>query len=1096
MSIQSTTARLELASILAKGFSISSRKRGDEYFQLNRVKVRAGSSTELSAVVTGSEPYEVLLKFSGSKLAVSCTCPHFLDHGQACKHLWAAILTADKESFLADASSAKGITLDQGSGLRPATVIITRTSPAVTPIKPPPPPSWKTQMGRVVSVAASYRKEASPWPAHKEIFYLLDVPKSQGARRAVLTIATGERKKEGGWKSIPRPFSIHRDRIAGLPALEDRELLSMLLGGEQYSSYGYLESYDRGSTTFSLASVTAETILPRVVRTGRCLLPLAQDEIDKAPLQWDDGEPWTFVLEVRGDPREGWKLSGSFRRGPERMGIDEPLLVVRGGFLFTRERVARLAEDETFPWIGGLSNNNTIVFSEEEREEFFSHLICSPALPLLDLPEELQYEEVTLSPRKCLKISQNRYSYSKGQMRAELWFEYGARSVPANDVARGIYEASTRRFFRRDFNAEKAASAQLSEVGLRYVEDHWGKDAGWNVAASKLPRVVRALVESGWHVAAEGKVFRQPGQSTVSVASGVDWFELHGAIEFGDASAPLPQLLAALKRGETMVTLGDGSYGLLPEEWLRRFGPVAAMGEAEGDYIRFRSNQAGVLDALLATQPAVDCDEAFRRVRQELAGFHSISAAPQPAGFQGRLRDYQREGLGWMHFLRQFSFGGCLADDMGVGKTAQVLALLETRRELRAQGKIGAPSLVVVPKSLIFNWKQEVERFTPQIRVLDYTGIARNKDDLSRYDVILTTYGTLRRDALHFNEQVFDYVILDEAQAVKNARTESAKAVRLLRGNHRLALSGTPVENHLGELWSLLDFLNPGMLGASGVFQLAGGAMRNPSDDARKLLAHALRPFLLRRTKEQVAKELPPKIEQTIYCEMEPRQRTLYNELREHYRKSLMPKINTDGIAKSKIQVLEALLRLRQAACHPGLVDRKRAQDPSAKLDVLIEQLRAVLEEGHKALVFSQFTSLLGILRVALEADGIEYEYLDGKTNDRQARVERFQNDPGCPLFLISLKAGGVGLNLTAADYVFILDPWWNPAVEAQAVDRTHRIGQLRQVFAYRLITRDTVEEKVLELQQSKRSLADAIIGAENSLIRDLRREDIELLLS
>ena len=1093
MSTQIPAARPELASILAKGFDLSPRKRGDEYFRLSRVKVRAGSSTELSATVKGSEPYEVLLKVSGSKLAVSCTCPYFLG-GQACKHLWAAILTADKEGFLADASSAKGITHD--SGPRPAPVIITRTSPAVTPIKPPPPPNWKTQMGRVVSVAASYRKDSSPWPSHKEIYYLLDVPKSQVARRAVFTIATGERKKEGGWKSIPRPFSIHRDRIAALPLQEDRELLSMLIGGEHYSSYGYLESYDRGSSTFSLASVTAETMLPRMVRTGRCMLPLAQDETDKSPLQWDDGEPWKFVLEVRGDQKEGWQLSGSFRRGPERMGIDEPLLAIRGGFLFTREWVAGLAEDETFPWIGGLSNNNTIIFSEEEREEFFSHLICSPALPDLDLPEELQYEEVTLSPRKCLKISQDSYSYKKGQMRAELWFEYGARSVPANDVARGIYEASTRRFFRRDFYAEKAASTQLSDVGLRYVEDHWGKDAGWNVSASKLPRVVRALVESGWHVAAEGKVFRQPGQSSVSVASGVDWFELHGAIEYGDASAPLPQLLAALKRGETMVTLGDGSYGLLPEEWLRRFGPVAAMGEAKGDHIRFRSNQAGVLDAFLATQPAVDCDEAFRRVRQELTRFQSISAAEQPAGFQGRLRDYQREGLGWMHFLRQFSFGGCLADDMGVGKTAQVLALLETRRELRAQGEIDAPSLVVVPKSLIFNWKQEVERFTPQIRVLDYTGIARNKDDVSRYDLILTTYGTLRRDALHLKEQVFDYVILDEAQAVKNARTESAKAVRLLRGNHRLAMSGTPVENHLGELWSLLDFLNPGMLGASGVFQLTGGAMRNPSEDARKLLAHALRPFLLRRTKEQVATELPPKIEQTIYCEMEPRQRTLYNELREHYRKSLLPKISTNGIAKSKIQVLEALLRLRQAACHPGLIDRKRSEDPSAKLDVLIEQLRSVLEEGHKALVFSQFTSLLGILRGVLQTEGIEYEYLDGKTDDRQARVERFQNDPGCPLFLISLKAGGVGLNLTAADYVFILDPWWNPAVEAQAVDRTHRIGQLRQVFAYRLITRDTVEEKVLELQQSKRSLADAIIGAENSLIRDLRREDIELLLS
>ena len=313
-----------------------------------------------------------------------------------------------------------------------------------------------------------------------------------------------------------------------------------------------------------------------------------------------------------------------------------------------------------------------------------------------------------------------------------------------------------------------------------------------------------------------------------------------------------------------------------------------------------------------------------------------------------------------MHFLRQFSFGGCLADDMGVGKTAQVLALLETRRELRMKGEVAAPSLAVVPKSLIFNWKQEVERFTPQIRVLDYTGVGREKSDLSEFDLILTTYGTLRRDAVRFKDLVFDYVILDEAQAVKNAKTASAKAVRLLRGDYRLALSGTPVENHLGELWSLLEFLNPGMLGSFGAFQVVSGAMRNSGEDARQLLAHAVRPFVLRRTKEQVAKELPAKIEQTIYCEMEAEQKAMYDELRDHYRDSLLGKIDRDGIGKSKIQVLEALLRLRQAACHPGLIDRKRVGDPSAKLDVLMEQLRAVLEEGHKALVFSQVHQFAG----------------------------------------------------------------------------------------------------------------------------------------
>ena len=509
-----------------------------------------------------------------------------------------------------------------------------------------------------------------------------------------------------------------------------------------------------------------------------------------------------------------------------------------------------------------------------------------------------------------------------------------------------------------------------------------------------------------------------------------------------------------------------------------------------------------MLDALLAAQPEARCDETFARLRDRLRRFDGIPALPQPEGFNGRLRDYQREGLGWMEFLRQFRFGGCLADDMGVGKTAQVLALLENRRAQREAGTgepddlPAAPSLVVVPKSLIFNWRQEAARFTPALRVLDHTGTQRSVTRCQDYDLILTTYGTLRRDAAEFKDVEFDYIVLDEAQAIKNAATSSAKAARLLRGRHRLALSGTPVENHLGELWSLFEFLNPGMLGAASVFQLTGAGARNPAPESRALLASAVRPFILRRTKEQVARELPPKTEQTIYCELEAPQRKLYNELRAHYRDSLLGLVNSKGLAKSKIQVLEALLRLRQAACHPGLLDAKRKSDHSAKLDLLLDQLDDIVGDGRKALIFSQFTSFLAIVRQQLDKRGIAYEYLDGATTNRQQPVDRFQTDPAVPLFLISLKAGGLGLNLTAAEYVFLLDPWWNPAVEAQAVDRAHRIGQERHVFAYRLIARDTVEEKVLELQASKRELATAIISEDNSVLRDLKREDLELLLS
>jgi SNF2 family DNA or RNA helicase len=362
--------------------------------------------------------------------------------------------------------------------------------------------------------------------------------------------------------------------------------------------------------------------------------------------------------------------------------------------------------------------------------------------------------------------------------------------------------------------------------------------------------------------------------------------------------------------------------------------------------------------------------------------------------------------------------------------------------------------------------------------------------------LILTTYGTLQRDIATLKDIAFEYVILDEAQAIKNAQTKSAKATRLLKANHRLALSGTPVENHLGELWSLFEFLNPGMLGSSWLGKKTSQTLRNPDEATRRTLARALRPFILRRTKEQVAAELPPKLEQTLVCEMQGSQQRFYNELRDHYRHALLGKVDQQGLARTKMHVLEALLRLRQAACHPGLIDAKKTGDSSAKLDTLLPRLAEVLDEGHKALVFSQFTSLLAIVRQKLDADGVTYEYLDGKTQDRQACVERFQTDPECRLFLISLKAGGLGLNLTAAEYVFLLDPWWNPAVEAQAIDRAHRIGQERPVFAYRLIAKDTVEEKILELQRSKRDLADAIITADNSVIGSLTREDLELLLS
>jgi superfamily II DNA or RNA helicase len=1070
---------MPLSTSLADDFTPSVRHRGETYYRQGLVRIRRGSATEVEAQVRGSRNYEVVLEYYDDGVFTAwCDCP-FYDTDGPCKHIWATILAAEYRGYLSAAFLTPDLQREYNE--------FAHGEPSPEPLpapKPPPPPRWKQQLAEIHQRGT--RAPAQPWPAKREILYVVEVPASKYAGSLVLQLASHDRKKDGSWGQTVA-LSLKRGQIAQLP-IEDREIISSMLGGsdQRLYDYGYGDSTPVPHT-LHLQPPLSLKMVQAAAATGR-LYWSSQYTLDVlSPLAWDDGEPWQFALEMRRGRRDGWQVAGLLLRGDERLDLESTALVTPG-LVFTGTHCGRLADDARFDWIEFLRKNGAIAASPEEGHDLLASLLGSPGIPPLDVPAELRFEEITAVPRPHFRITGTN-QHLPNRLKAQLAFDYDGKLIPAIDTASGHYDPENRRFLRRDAEAEKSAVGVLADLGVKYQESMYSQP-GWDLAAAKLPRVVRDLVERGWHIEAEGKIFRRPGAFKMGVASGVDWFELHAEVDYGGATAKLPALLDAMRRGDTMVRLGDGTYGVLPEEWLQRFGMIAGMGDSDTDHVRFRRTQAGLLDALLAAQPEATFDETFARIRGELRDFRGVEAAVQPAGFCGHLRDYQREGLGWMQFLQRFSFGGCLADDMGVGKTAQVLALLETRREAQA-----GPSLVVVPKSLVFNWKQEAARFTPQLRVLDYTGAAR-ATDFDGYHIVLSTYGTIRRDILRLKDIEFDYIVLDEAQAVKNAASESAKAVRLLRGSHRLALSGTPVENHLGELWSLFEFLNPGMLGTSSAFKLSGGGLRNPDEDTRKLLAHALRPFILRRTKEQVAKELPPKTEQTLLCEMETAQRKLYNELRQHYRNALLKRIETDGLAKSKIQVLEALLRLRQAACHPGLLDSKRTSEPSAKLDTLLHQVREVLDEGHKALVFSQFTSLLSIVRTRLDTYGITYEYLDGATTDRQSCVERFQNDPGCRLFLLSLKAGGLGLNLTAAEYVFLLDPWWNPAVEAQAMDRAHRIGQTRQVFAYRLIAKDTVEEKVLELQKTKRDLAAAIISADNSLIRDLKREDLELLLS
>jgi len=960
------------------------------------------------------------------------------------------------------------------------------------------------------AMQAAQSAPRATWPPGRELLYIVDAPRTLEGHGLILEIAYRERKKDGNWRK-PKKQAIRSDEIAALPDPQDREVLSLLVGAksarDSSSSY-YYSSYDSygPTSTFRLGDAMLQPLIRRMCQTGRCLLR-TDDEGDPLPTGWDDAGAWELWVVARKDERgDRYVLSGELRRGEQRMPLSEPSMLVRGGLVFTRDRVAPLDDGQAFPWVVTFREQHELVIPASDRDELLQQLLTMPQLPRLELPEELKVEEVRLTPHPRLRVrkADRTYYYNDKRLTGELSFDYDGVIVGHDEAGRGIYQAERRRLILRDHDFEREAAARLRAMGFRRRNGYYDESQSYELHANNLPTVIRKLTADNWHVEADGQLYRQPGEIRIEVTSGIDWFELHGAADFGGQQIKLPELLGALRRGDRTVRLDDGTFGVLPEQWLQKYGLLAEMGTAAEDYIRFGKTQVGLLDALLASQPQATCDEVFEQARQRMRNFDGLRPTDPPAGFVGTLRPYQREGLGWMEFLRDFSFGGCLADDMGLGKTVQVLALLESRRELRSSasspsepGAIG-PSLVVAPRSLIFNWKEEAAKFAPNLRVLDHTGIGRSKsaDAFANYELILTTYGTLRNDAAFLKDVKFDYVVLDEAQAIKNASSESAKAARLLGGGHRLALSGTPVQNHLGELWSLFEFLNPGMLGTARAFQATGAVTRALDEQTRQILSRALRPFILRRTKQQVAKDLPQRLEQTIHCELDPAQRKLYDELREHYRQSLLSRIAREGINRAKIQILEALLRLRQAACHPGLIDKSKTALGSAKLDSLLAQLSEVMDEGHKALVFSQFTSFLSIVRERLDKDKVHYEYLDGQTRNRALPVERFQTDDNCKLFLISLKAGGLGLNLTAAEYVFLLDPWWNPAVEAQAIDRAHRIGQTRQVFAYRLIAKDTVEEKVLQLQQTKRDLADAIISADNSLIGKLGREDLEMLLS
>ena len=978
------------------------------------------------------------------------------------------------------------------------------------------------------------------------LVFVLDLGASADARAAVLVPSRMQLDVAGNATGRPRPVVLGPGEVE-LDQLEpqERSIVEQLVGAAAAGDGGLPESPERRTISRVVVSPkSAATHLAMLCEAGRLVVqPEPRRDPERVvPLTWDGGTPWEFAFVLEPDdedvrpakprsqaavdddeplPRPAKAtLRGMLVRGSQRKPLNEPKAILRAGLVVFSDRIARLqstADAATAAvssgWMEQFERRGPIEIASTHVDGLIERLAMLSDVPRLVVPAWTGWRIESGVPQPKLVLDDSpavsldepatpggrRRQQTRVQLAGRVWFDYAGMMIAADDPAGGTADASRRIFVRRDRVAEREALALLPRYGATAPRGQALDDAAAThhveIPRNRLDSSVSQLAASGGMVEVAGRRYRPAGSVAWNVTSGIDWFELSAAIDFGGVTAELPALLEAIARGSRSVELPDGSIGILPDTFAQEFEPMAALAQRHDGRLRFGRIQMALLDALLAGQPQSHVDAAFDKLREQLASGEQPEAEPEPPGFQGTLRHYQREGLGWLVFLEKLGIGGCLADDMGLGKTIQVLALLARRQaDVRAAGLPHRPSLVIVPRSLVFNWIEEARKFAPELKVVNHTGTTRADETgtLDDWDIVITTYGTLRRDIIAHRETEFDYVILDEAQSIKNAASQAAKACRLLRARHRLALTGTPVENHIGELWSIFEFLNPGQLGSASRLRkfLADG--RGSTD----IVARAVRPYLLRRTKAQVLSDLPEKTEQTLFVELGETQRKAYDELREHFRAELAGRIGRMGIGRSRIAVLEALLRLRQTACHQGLVDHSRVDESCAKLDTLLEQLEEVLDEGHKVLVFSQFTSFLAILRRRLDEKKTVYEYLDGRTTDRQARVVRFQEDPDCRLFLVSLKAGGQGLNLTAADYIYILDPWWNPAVEAQAVDRAHRIGQTRRVFAYRLIARDTVEEKILALQDRKRELAESIVRADETMIASLTPEDVELLLS
>lgn len=701
-----------------------------------------------------------------------------------------------------------------------------------------------------------------------------------------------------------------------------------------------------------------------------------------------------------------------------------------------------------------------------------------------------------------------------------LKFSYEGKIIYPNDPVHGftLFQNEEGNFFFHKFSREiewekkcaevLAENGFLSDDGVSFVAERSpGKREGLHTLVENISNSYENLSKAGFEITShldKDFSFRPIGIGMSSELVN-DWFDLKAIVEIGEWKIPFSRFRRHILNDIREYILPDGSVAVLPETWFTKYRSLFELGITEGDTLRIRKQHFSLLADTMASEP-----KGYEKL-QKLLIPGEVPVVRIPEGLSCEMRKYQAEGLNWLSFLQNAGLGGCLADDMGLGKTIQALALLQYNKEnnltvlqnntaepdLFSSIKTTLTSLIVVPASLVYNWENEIRRFVPGMTVYSYKGGLRRKSAsyFGNYDIILSSYHTVRQDIDIISGFRFHYIILDESQVIKNPGSMLYRSFTRLRSDYKLVLTGTPVENSLTDLWTQLNFVNPGLLGDLSFFirEFARPIEKQGDDEKESRLKKIIQPFILRRTKEMVARDLPPVTELTVYCDMTEEQEKLYEEEKSAVRNSLLGDISEKGIEKSAILILQGLMKLRQISNHPVMANEDYSSG-SGKFDAVMQDMESIIMEGHKILVFSSFVRHLDLFAIELAKKRTGYALLTGASTNRQKIVDSFQNESDRKVFLISLKAGGVGLNLTAADYVFILDPWWNPASEIQALNRAHRIGQDKNVFVYRYITSNSIEEKISRLQEKKSRLAETFITSHNPL-KDINVEEILGLL-